>query len=194
MTPAQIVSTLASLTFAVAFTSVLRKLFTKADGSCPIDGKIVWALVLVLNIAGGVLGTYADSLPPVVWAILGPIVGAVIGIGGVQTISTVMTPKTVEPEPTTRDPQVTKPEGISIKVVPPLMLLTFAILLSAIGYSCAAAAPACKVIDALHDGCVLLKYESAPGKVESVQVTPAELHAFGKLTATRRSSDAGVDQ
>lgn len=183
MTAATIASTIASLAFAVAFTSLLRKLFTRADGTCPIDGKIVWAVVLVLNIAGNVLGMYVDQIPPVVWAILGPIVGAVIGIGGVQTVQYAVN-QAVQPPP--KDSQPTKPDiPVKIAGMGVLMLVISSLCLTA----CAAASPACKVIDVLHDGCVLLKYEEN-GKVESVQITPAELKAAGKAAKASREGKA----
>lgn len=74
-----ILATLASVPFAAAVTALLRKRWPS------IDGGYVAIVVLALTALAGGLGYYAAQVPPVVWALLGPVLAAVLALGGVQT-------------------------------------------------------------------------------------------------------------
>jgi hypothetical protein len=61
-----------------------------------------------------------------------------------------------------------------------------ALCLSACGHG----ATACKVIDAAHDVCSVVRYLGPDGKVHEVQVSSQELAAFGLQMAARRAQEA----
>lgn len=72
-------STLVSVPFAVAVTALLRKRWPQ------IDGAYVALVVLVLTVLGAVLAHYQASIPVEVWTAAGPLLAAVLALGGVQT-------------------------------------------------------------------------------------------------------------
>jgi hypothetical protein len=64
-----------------------------------------------------------------------------------------------------------------------------ALSLTACGYG----AKACKVIDAAHDVCTVVRYMAPDGTVREVQVSSEELAAFGTaLEAKRAQPDGGA--
>jgi len=74
-----VTNTLVSVPFAVAVTALVRKRWPQ------VDGAYVALVVLVLTIAGAVLAHYRDAIPQEVWAAAGPLLAAVLALGGVQT-------------------------------------------------------------------------------------------------------------
>ena len=75
--------------------------------------------------------------------------------------------------------------------------LYFLLLVAFCSSGCSAASPTCKVIDALHDGCVLLQYTSPSGSTEQVPVSAEDLNGLGTRVMLRRQAyavtDAGAD-
>jgi|GEM_PF-6473031 len=72
------ITTITSAAFAVALTALIRRQWPQ------VTGWITPAVVLVLTIAGGLLGQYGAAIPPLVWIVVGPVVAAVLALGGVQ--------------------------------------------------------------------------------------------------------------
>jgi hypothetical protein len=74
--------------------------------------------------------------------------------------------------------------------IPMRYLITLlALSLTACGYG----AKACKVIDAAHDVCTVVRYMAPDGTVREVQVSSEELAAFGTaLEAKRAQPDGGA--
>jgi hypothetical protein len=70
-----------------------------------------------------------------------------------------------------------------------ITLFVLALSLTACGYG----AKACKVIDAAHDVCTVVRYMAPDGTVREVQVSSEELAAFGTaLEAKRAQPDGGA--
>jgi hypothetical protein len=78
-----VILTIGSAAFAVAVTSLLRRKWPT------IDGWAVPVVVAVCTVASAVLAQYAAAIPPLVWTVLGPVVAAVLALGGVQTAQVV---------------------------------------------------------------------------------------------------------
>lgn len=74
-------STLVSAPFAVAVTALLRKRWPA------IDGAYVAVVVLVLTVLGAVLAHYQASIPVEVWTAAGPLLAAVLALGGDTWVS-----------------------------------------------------------------------------------------------------------
>ena len=74
-----IIETLVSVPFAIAVTALLRKRWPA------IDGWAVYVVVLVCTILGAVAAHYRAQIPPEVWTAAGPVLAAVLALGGVQT-------------------------------------------------------------------------------------------------------------
>lgn len=74
-----VLETLVSVPFAVAVTALLRKRWPQ------IDGWAVYVVVLALTILGAVLGHYRAAIPTEVWTAAGPLLAAVLALGGVTT-------------------------------------------------------------------------------------------------------------
>ncbi len=72
-------ATLASVPFAVAVTALMRKRWPA------IDGAYVYLVVLALTALSAALAHYRAQIPAEVWAALGPLLAAVLALGGVQT-------------------------------------------------------------------------------------------------------------
>jgi len=187
MTSMQILTILMSMSFAVAFTAVLRKLLTKPDGTCPIDGKWVYISAAVFGVAGKVLSHYAASIPPIVWEVMEPLIGVVLAVGGVQAL----TGKKVANVVNISTPKIIGTDGSPIDKAKlglgALMLIGAAIVLSQVS-ACWAAAPACKVVDAVHDTCVVFSYLGPNGQKETVVLNREEaadmaMHLHAKRAA-----------
>lgn len=74
-----ILETIVSVPFAVAVTALVRKRFPQ------VDGAYVAVVVLILTILGAVLAHYRAAIPPEVWTAAGPLLAAILALGGVQT-------------------------------------------------------------------------------------------------------------
>lgn len=187
MTSAQILSILMSMGFAVAFTAVLRKLFTKPDGTCPIDGKWVYISAAVFGVAGKVLSRYATHIPEVVWDVMEPLIGVILAVGGVQAL----TGKKVAPSVTNNVIQVPK--------IPPVITMLCLTAILATVSACWAAKPACKVVDAVHDTCVVFNYTGPNGEKQTLVMNREEardmaMHLAAKRAALQPPNDAGADR
>jgi disulfide bond formation protein DsbB len=84
-------TTLASVPFAIAVTALLRKRWPQ------IDGAYVALVVLVLTVLGAVLGHYHASIPAEVWTAAGPLLAAILALGGVTTAQHVAKPSSPWP-------------------------------------------------------------------------------------------------
>jgi len=89
-----VVATLVSVPFAIAVTALLRKRWPS------IDGAYVYAVVLVLTVIGAVLSYYRASIPVEVWTAAGPLLAAVLALGGVQAAQHVAESGASKPLPT----------------------------------------------------------------------------------------------
>ena len=90
-----ILSTLASVPFAVAVTSLLRRRWPT------IDGAYVYLVVLALSVIAALLGYYRAAIPAEVWTAVSPLLVAVLSLGGVQTAQDVARKAiVVAPDPT----------------------------------------------------------------------------------------------
>jgi uncharacterized membrane protein YoaK (UPF0700 family) len=78
MTHEQIITTISSIPMVFALVAIIRKSAPKING-------MVLTVVLAGLLAGvaQVLGFYAASVPPVVWAVLGGMAGAILPVGAV---------------------------------------------------------------------------------------------------------------
>ena len=83
-----LIATLGSIPFAIAVTALLRKRWPA------IDGAYVAVVVLACTVAAGLLSYYRASIPTEVWLGLGPIVAAVMSLGGVQAAQSVASKST----------------------------------------------------------------------------------------------------
>ena len=99
----EVITTLVSVPFAVALTAILRKHFPS------IDGAYVYAIVLVLTVLGAVLGHYQASIPTEVWVAAGPLLAAILAIGGDTWITKKLPEKVEDPFDAIEAP--TKKEG-----------------------------------------------------------------------------------
>ena len=81
MTHDQIITTIGSIPMVFALVAIIRKSAPKINGT-------VLTLVLAGLLAGTaqVLGYYADVIPPVIWAVIGGMVGAIFPVGAVTTV------------------------------------------------------------------------------------------------------------
>lgn len=108
-------STLVSVPFAIAVTALLRKRWPQ------IDGAAVYAVVLFLTILGAVLGHYRAAIPAEVWTAAGPLIAAVLALGGVTTAQHVAGRTKVLPTATAIDEWIAR-EAPTVKdrpTVPP---------------------------------------------------------------------------
>ena len=55
---------------------------------------------------------------------------------------------------------------------------------------CGHGATACKVVDAAHEACAVIKYLGPDGEVRQVRVTQEELQQFGQEVASKRAAAA----
>jgi hypothetical protein len=76
-----ILTTLASVPFAMALCALIKRQWPS------VTGWVTPVVVMVLTIVVGVLGQYAEVIPPLVWAIIGPVIAAVIALGTVQVVN-----------------------------------------------------------------------------------------------------------
>jgi len=89
-----IIATLVSVPFAIAVTALLRKRWPS------INGAYVYAVVLVLTIVAAVLSYYRAAIPVEVWTAAGPLLAAVLALGGVQAAQHVAESGATKPLPT----------------------------------------------------------------------------------------------
>ena len=68
----------------------------------------------------------------------------------------------------------------------------FLVLVGATIFGCAAAVPACKVIDLAHDVCTVITYKDEQGRTQSVQVPAAELRALGMAAQARQAASGAA--
>lgn len=93
------IATLVSVPFAVAVTALLRKRWPQ------IDGAAVYLVVFALTIIGAVLVHYRAQIPAEVWTAAGPLLAAVLALGGVTTAQHVASSAGVTVEGVTYDPR-----------------------------------------------------------------------------------------
>ena len=191
MTSMQILTILMSMSFAVAFTAQLRKLFTKPDGSCPIDGKWVYLVAAVFGVAGKVLSHYAAVIPPIVWEVLEPLIGTVLAMGAVQAFSrkgaavTNIPGELLQAPPSTEKPTIASNDVAKIIGVGALIVGG---LCAGSAFSCWAASPACKVVDAIHESCIVFNYLGPDGAKQTVTMTREEAAEMGHELAVKKAS------
>jgi hypothetical protein len=77
----EVLTTIVSVPFAMAVTSLLRKKWPQ------IDGTYVPILVLFLSLCGALLGHYKAHIPTEVWAVLGPFASTILALGADSYVS-----------------------------------------------------------------------------------------------------------
>jgi putative Ca2+/H+ antiporter (TMEM165/GDT1 family) len=88
----EVITTLASVPFAIAITALLRKRWPV------IDGAYVALVVLALTVLGAVLSHYHAAIPPEVWTAAAPVLAAILALGGVTTAQHVVNPPSEWPD------------------------------------------------------------------------------------------------
>jgi hypothetical protein len=71
-------ATICSAPFAVAVTALLRRRWPA------IDGSAVYAVVLSTTVLSAIAAHYRALIPAEVWTALGPVLAAIMALGGVQ--------------------------------------------------------------------------------------------------------------
>ena len=88
MTQSQLIALVLSAPFAVALTSMIRRLSQRADGTPRIDGPaLVWGVAIALSVIGNVLlaivNGHHDAVS-IAWAVAMGLGAGVMGCGAVQ--------------------------------------------------------------------------------------------------------------